>query len=75
MASAETGLPAPTLESARQLLDDAGFGTLVPYSRTPLVDYVVASVLLEKYLVQQRPTGERLAAFRSTETPQPAASA
>jgi hypothetical protein len=45
------GLPsAPSLADAEKLLDRARSTALVPYSRLPLIDYIVASRLLHQYV-------------------------
>ena len=58
---AQATRPEPTLEAARALIDDARQRGVVPYSRAPMIDYVMASSLLQKYLQQRTVRGEALA--------------
>lgn len=58
----EGGLPsAASLEDAESLLDKARGTALVPYSRLPLVDYIVASRLLHQYVRDRPEAGPGLA--------------
>lgn len=54
-------LPAPGLAAASKFIEHARRGGIVPYSRRPMVDYVVASSLLRRHLEENHPRAEALA--------------
>ncbi len=54
-------LPAPSLAAATQFIDNARQSSIIPFSRRPMVDYVIASSLLQRHLEENRPRAEALA--------------
>ncbi len=60
----ESGVPAPSIAAARELLERARQWAIVPYSRQPMIHYIVASRVLNQYIkLHPEPGPERSEAY------------